>query len=372
LIDENGILWSTSFFDDRVVRVDPSSGSTGCITVGEPHGLNIDTNGNIWIAQFGLTSVDKLLPSGAHAPGFPKMLPSTLGFLRTLAVTPSDNNVWLGSSSEGPSGRYVVRLDNDGNVRKIIDIFPYGSDPRGVYVDNHGKVWVTNYSYNNALRIDPSAGGDGLGAVDLVVGLGTLSNPNPSPYNYAVGAPRGGLWRVVQDSQAAGTCWGKVSYNGSEPAGTHLRVDVRAAENHADLTNQKWKTIQNGVSFSGVVGHFIEVRVNFMLDPGSSGASPILYDLTVAPGAPCGVVYMGSGDDRIPLNNVTVEVVGTSPLIQVLTDSDGKYVLPDTPAVSGSHVVRGSVTYTEPASGQSSPTYSRALLSQRSNVAGSA
>ncbi|NIU56347.1 MAG: hypothetical protein GWN67_08150 [Phycisphaerae bacterium] len=84
---------------------------------------------------------------------------------RGVAVTPIDNHIWVANRGVDT----VTRLDNDGNVVKVIDT---GEEPTGVAVDAAGKVWATNMGSDNTVRIDPNAGPDGLGAVDLTVDLG--------------------------------------------------------------------------------------------------------------------------------------------------------------------------------------------------------
>jgi hypothetical protein len=198
-----------------------------------------------------------------------------------VAVTPADNNVWVANRNTGT----VTRLDNDGNVLKMV---PTGQVPTGVAVDAAGKVWATNLGSDNTVRIDPNAGTDGLGDVDLTVDLG----PGAGPYNYSdmtgavvVGStsPQG-LWTVIQDSQTAGFEWGHIIWNtepqGSEPPGTAIVVEARAADTEAGLGGQTFQPILNGDLFS-MFGRFIEVRVTLKASP--SGDSPVLSDIRIQP-----------------------------------------------------------------------------------------
>jgi sRNA-binding protein len=198
---------------------------------------------------------------------------------RGVAVTAVDNHVWMASSAYGT----VTRLDNDGNILKVIDV---GLEPTGVAIDAAGNVWVTNMSSHNAVRIDPSAGSDGLGAIDLTVDLG----PDAWPYNYSdmtgtvvVGStsPQG-FWTVVQDGETPGFQWGRIIWNtepeGNEPPGTAIVVEARASDTEAGLGGQTFQPIVNGELFS-TSGRFIEVRVT--LKASSGGVSPILSDIRI-------------------------------------------------------------------------------------------
>ena len=200
---------------------------------------------------------------------------------RGVAVTPIDNHVWVANSGV----RTVTRLDNDGNVLKVIET---GQEPTGVAVDAAGKVWATNMGSDNVVRIDPNAGPDGLGAIDLTVDLG----PWASPYNYSdmtgavvVGStsPQG-LWTVVQDSETPGFEWGRITWNnepeGSEPPGTSIVVEARAADTEAGLGGVPFQQVMNGELFS-MFGRFIEVRSTLKASP--EGDSPVLSDIRVQP-----------------------------------------------------------------------------------------
>jgi sRNA-binding protein len=206
---------------------------------------------------------------------------------RGVAVTHTDDNVWVANSGYGT----VTRLDNDGNVIKVIET---GQEPTGVAVDAAGKVWATNMGSNNVVRIDPDADLDGLGAVDLTVDLG----PDAWPYNYSdmtgavvVGStsPQG-FWNVIQDSQTPGFEWGRIVWNtepeGDEPPGTAIIVEARAADTEAGLGGQAFQPVTNGELFS-MFGRFIEVRVTLKASPG--GVSPVLSDIRIQPH----VIYVG-------------------------------------------------------------------------------
>jgi hypothetical protein len=198
-----------------------------------------------------------------------------------VAVTPIDSQVWVANSGVGT----VTRLANDGNVLKVIDT---GEEPTGVAVDAAGKVWATNMGSDNAVRIDPAAGPDGLGAVDLTVDLG----PWAGPYNYSdmtgavvVGStsPQG-IWTVVQDSGIPAFGWGRITWNtepeGSEPDGTDIVVEARTAESEAGLGGEIFQAVANDELFS-LFGRFIEVRVT--LKAAADGKSPVLSDIRIQP-----------------------------------------------------------------------------------------
>jgi streptogramin lyase len=277
LVDGNGVLWSASMNQSRLLRYDPAVASGVCIPVQWSYGLGVDTDGYIWNSQWIANQISKLSASGLVEGGFPMASGGTGS--RGVAITPKDNNVWIANSRS----HSVSRLDNNGFILKIIPVTNY---PTGVAVDAAGKVWVTNRDSNNAMRIDPDAGGDGLGAVDLVVDLG----PDAAPYDYSdmTGAvvtgvtSKQGFWRVVHNSDLPGMEWGSVLWNtepeASEPVGSSITVEARAAASVAGLGNESFSPVING-GILGLTGQFIEVRA--ILKPDPSGISPVLSDLSV-------------------------------------------------------------------------------------------
>jgi hypothetical protein len=160
-----------------------------------------------------------------------------------------------------------------------------------VAVDANGKIWAAENG-DRASRIDPNAGagpdanGNFVGAIDLSVGLGA----GAGPYNYsdmtgfvAIGATApSGTWTVVHDSQVVATEWGTVCWDAETPAGTAVKVEVRAADTEVALGSQAFVEVANCESFCGLgtAGRFIEVRATLSRDA-STLESPVLYELTV-------------------------------------------------------------------------------------------
>ena len=365
LVDGNGILWSASRAPvgaslryDPKGTIDTSDDTWIPIVSPNAYGLGIDSNGNIWHAQWSDNSIYKYYPDGTVYLGFPK---STGGASndRGVAVTLADDNVWVANSG----GNSVSRLDNDGNVLKVITV---GATPTGVAVDAEGKVWVTNLGSDSAMRIDPLGGADGLGEVDLTVGLG----PGAAPYNYsdmtgivAIQAARLGTWIVVHDSTEPGTDWGTISWTSDEPDGTSVMVEARAADTAGGLAGETFVAVSNGVEFSGMSGQYIEIRATLSRDVDVE-ESPILYDLTVEPanhppiadagpdqtveqtsydgaevtldgsgssdsdGDPLGYVWTWDGESAMGMSPTIVFPLGTTTV--TLEVGDGEYIDTDT------------------------------------------
>ncbi len=284
LIDSHNVLWSSSGNSGgRVLRYDISAGSAVCLGSPQSYGLTLDRNGDIWNARYSDNLVRQLSALGAVLGDF-STGPGANG-ARGLAASPVDGHIWVAGSLSGT----VSRLDANGHWLKTLST--EGSDPTGVAVDSNGKIWITNNGTGTVKRIDPHGGGDGLGAVDLTVTVDTSGTP-PRLYNYSdmtgtvlatANGPQG-TWTVVNDAGFAGAVWGALSWNSSEPAGTKITVEARAADDRAALSGAPFVGTLNGQPFgtSGMVGRFIEIRVTFKRDPNADpSVAPVLYDLTI-------------------------------------------------------------------------------------------
>jgi hypothetical protein len=304
VIDGRGTLWSATS-GSHVLRWEPNSPVVAgvnprCVAVPN-YGLAVDSQDNLWVAEFG-DDVYKVSPDGltvSPAPGQPPYKNGSSTGAQGLAVDDNDH-VWVSSSLSCFSNCTLGHLLNSGAF--VGNVSPAGNGSTGVAVDSAGKIWTANINggadgTGSATRIDPDAGPAGaggvpIGAVDLEVPL-----PGAKPYNYSdmtgnallrTTAPQG-TWTVVQDGGAAGTRWGKIVWNtearGSQPPGTDIIFEVRAADTQAGLGGQPFVQVSNGAPFS-VTGRFIEVRVT--LRPDSQGNGPVLSDLRVcAEGASC-------------------------------------------------------------------------------------
>jgi len=277
LIDGNGILWSASPGENRLLHYDPADGSGGCIEVELfPWGLGADTLGFIWNSQSASNGIAKVDPTDfTIAAGFPKTDPR-YSSPEAVAVAPGNNNIWVANSGEDE----VLRLNNDGDIFAQV---PVGVNPTGVAVDANGNVWVTNYGDNTVMRISPN---EVNATVDLTVLLGDSADPDN--YGDMTGvvplteAALEGTWTVVYNSGVVGENWGTITWNtepeASEPEGTSITVVARAADTQVELDNEEFLEVSNSVPFS-LTGQLIEIRAT--LRANDAGASPILSDLAV-------------------------------------------------------------------------------------------
>ena len=128
LVDGNGVLWAASRAGsnagltngvgllryDTNGTVDTADDTSSIIESPNSYGLGVDSNGSVWNAQWTSGTIRKFTSSGTLEAGFPKSVGGT--GCRGVAVTSLDDHVWVANSSSDT----VSRLDNDGNILKII------------------------------------------------------------------------------------------------------------------------------------------------------------------------------------------------------------------------------------------------------------
>src|SRR5262249_30595916 len=166
-IDAQGGLWASSPSPPSLLRYDTVASSTMNIAVLQSSGVTLASDGSTWNSMGSNNTVTKLGPNGIVQPGFP--VPSFGNGALGIAIGP-DGDVWVANTNTSA----VSRLSPTGALRKRITV---SGLPNGLCFDSQNKLWVTAQSQNAALRIDPAAGTDHLGAVDLTVALGTGAGP---------------------------------------------------------------------------------------------------------------------------------------------------------------------------------------------------
>jgi streptogramin lyase len=329
-IDENGILWSASKDQDQLLYYDPFNPEMSiCIDVADSYGLGIDTNGFVWNSMGVNRQIAKVDPDPSILSivgGFPKTTipPDTPD--KGVAVSPADNHVWLAKGL----GTAVLRLDNDGNILEEVPLTDEsgdqnGIDPTGITVDAYGKIWVTNKSSENVMRIDPGlVARDGDGNIVKEDGKDVILSPskvdlaihllNSAPDNFSnmsaqvtlTTIPSMGTWTVIHDGGDTGTSWDLISWNtepeGSEPEGTLITVEAQAADDSGDLNDDSNYVAVSNSEPLALAGRFIKIRVT--LEGDDAGTSPVLSNLEIIKKVPVSTLCDVNGDGHIDIDDI--------------------------------------------------------------------
>ena len=338
LVDGAGVLWSASRTPTGLLRYDTNNtngtgdDSWSCLNAPNSYGLGIDSSGNIWHSQFTNNTILKFNPAGTLFGGCPKTTGGASGD-RGVAVTQTDDNVWVANSS----GSDVSRLNNAGTVVAVINLDAaahtvglHAHNPTGVSVDAVGKVWATNLGSSTASRINPASN-----TVDLTVNLGA----GAGPYNYSdmtgstvIAVPDNGTWIIVYDSGGAGTNWGFVTWNdepqGATPGDSALDLTARTSPDGLAPWSAP-EIVAYGADLTVPDNRFVEVRVKFTRATAGTDTSPVLSDLTIktAGGGPLGdknvsdiECNLSAGPDGTPNQHLAVTITNAYPSIDYFCD----------------------------------------------------
>lgn len=291
LVDPAGVLWSARW-GQGLLRYDTKTEVGKCLgeTTGN-YGLGVDPRTrHIWHSSLGEDpKLFELDPSGAPVNVYPQP------FEAQGVVVDANSHVWVAELFGSRVWHLAPNPATPGRHLEV-GIVEGFQGVTGVAVDLYGMVWAPELNGNSVSRINPRLGGRAgggytIGAIERTIDLGA----GAGPYNYSdmtgfvaigVTAPQG-TWSVVHDSGVEGTQWGRIIWNtepqASEPPGSSITVEARAAATETGLTSQPFSPIRNNIAF-GLTGRFIEVRAALRASP--DGVSPVLSDLSIQPGTP--------------------------------------------------------------------------------------
>ncbi|MCX8110308.1 MAG: hypothetical protein N3D15_03545, partial [Syntrophorhabdaceae bacterium] len=263
VVDSFGILWSSGASGNNVLRLDPKTGAFTKINT--PHlvyGLGLDKSNHLFAAGLNWGRLTRI----NTATGQIEWTKDIGKNPRSIAVT-NDGDLWVTNYQYGS----VTRLSNDGVVKATISV---GGEPTGVAVDAEGKVWAVNY-YDKITRIDPATN---------KVDLDKQIRGNHYSYSDMTGiiarsmTTRIGTWTVVFDARSDGTKWQGVTWNGTEPQGTSIKVRVRSSKDKN--TWSAWEDVAKGGELKITPdGRYLQVETTLQILSGE--VSPVLNDLTV-------------------------------------------------------------------------------------------
>jgi hypothetical protein len=201
----------------------------------------------------------------------------------------ADNQVWAAGSG------LIMKFSNAGVALGSVPVI---GNPYGVAIASDDRIFSAgNFA---AATVDPGPVSGMPGAVHLTMDINYPGIFDPFAYTYSdmtgfiarnITAPQG-TWVITQDSGAAATIWTKVAWNGEPqgavPAGTVIKVEVRAADTTAALGGLAFTEVTSGADLngSGLVGRYIEVKATLRNNTPQVTQTPVLSDITVTGRSP--------------------------------------------------------------------------------------
>ena len=188
--DSNGNMWIVDYGDSRVTLFNssgtPLSGSNGWggTSLEFPVALAVDSNHNAWVAnQSGQLPVTKISADGSQTTNYPCNCDGASGI-----ATDQNNNVWIANYN----GDSISEINSCGTTL-LAGVQGGGVlHPQGIAVDGAGTVWVANYRGNSLSEIAGSFSNSPGTFVSPSTGLGTDA-ALLDPYGLAIDGS-GDIW----------------------------------------------------------------------------------------------------------------------------------------------------------------------------------
>jgi virginiamycin B lyase len=151
---EDGEVWFTAQGAGSLGRLDPASGETRLIALGDgsrPHGVIVGPDGAPWVTDAGLNAIVRVDPRTEAVTVFP--LPTTApdAHLNTAAFD-AGGTLWF----TGQSG-YYGRLDPQSGA---VEVFPApgGTGPYGITATADGAIFYASLAGSHIARVETSTG----------------------------------------------------------------------------------------------------------------------------------------------------------------------------------------------------------------------
>lgn len=150
----DGSVWYTAQHSGELGRLDPQTGETRHIALGQgaaPHGVIVGPDGAPWITDSGLNAIVRVDPETEEVEVFP--LPPSSGYANLNTATFDDNGVlWF----TGQSGVYGWLDPAVGEI----ELFqaPGGRGPYGIATTPQGDVYYASLAGSHIARINTETG----------------------------------------------------------------------------------------------------------------------------------------------------------------------------------------------------------------------
>jgi virginiamycin B lyase len=150
----DGTVWYTAQHSGKLGRLEPASGKTTEVELGEgsaPHGVIVGPDGAPWVTDGGLNAIVRVDPKTLEVKAY--ALPASAGWANLNTATFNRRGIlWF----TGQSGVYG-RLDPRTGALRVFRA-PGGTGPYGIATTPGGQVWYASLAGSYIARIDPATG----------------------------------------------------------------------------------------------------------------------------------------------------------------------------------------------------------------------
>ena len=150
----DGMVWYTAQHQGALGRLDPRSGETTQVSLGEgsrPHGVIVGPDGLAWVTDGGLNAIVSVHPVSLEVARYPLPEGSAYANLNTPTVG-GDGRIWF----TGQAGIYGS-LDPRTGALRVFEA-PRGRGPYGIHHTPDGEVWYSSLAGSYIARVEPESG----------------------------------------------------------------------------------------------------------------------------------------------------------------------------------------------------------------------
>lgn len=192
-----GPVWYTAQFEGALGRLDPATGATQHIPLGDgsrPHGVIIGPDGHAWVTDGGLNAIVRVNTDSLEVTRYPLLADTGYANLNTAAfdgkgmlwftgqagiygrLDPGSGKleVFDAPRGRGPygitgtpgggiyyaslAGSYIARIDTGTGEAQVLEPPTPNQGARRVWSDSQGRIWVSEWNAGQLTRYEPHTG----------------------------------------------------------------------------------------------------------------------------------------------------------------------------------------------------------------------
>lgn len=283
--DASGNIWTLNRCRHTTTKISPSGQILKTVSVRGAYGIMADRIGYVWVASWD-NAVAYRINAGNYA-----VQTYSLGAKGRGVAIDSQNRAWIACSHDTSNrdARHLARVDPaTGKVTIYRNVGPHTI---GVAIDSKGFVWANSYREGYAYKLRVTDGTK-VAAYPICDTTGTrpCANtgckrcPSPAssgPYTYSdmtgfsiQTKPANGTWTISYNAKCKAS-FSKISWSGSTPSGTSVKVRARTATSAAGLASAKWGSYITSGRSPGVAAN-AWIQLEFRLETNDARYTPVI------------------------------------------------------------------------------------------------
>jgi streptogramin lyase len=169
VFDQNGKLWITEHFVNKVAEFDPATSTfteyATAASNSQPYGITVDTYNNIWFTEnnSAVAKIGEVTAAGAVQEYSIRNTSNSSLTPHLITVDPATQNIWWSEGFVGEIGELIVANAHPGTNSGVKEYaYPQsckgcGTHTSGISLDGNGYLWFDD-SLQNTIGSFPATG----------------------------------------------------------------------------------------------------------------------------------------------------------------------------------------------------------------------